>query len=167
MPLLPRSTLLPTFAILLNSRRFPQNICNGYGYPTEDTKVLLFWTPGPVKFWTCIYSDVESSLSLTSHVSRLWLSNIPWYFYICLYGKYHKFISFSKTTQWFWWNVAAIKLLWSTIYVIIFRLSFLRSGSRMGNIGRRNVHCWFVVCLNITIFSFFKEIMLKYDRENR
>ena len=45
---------------------------------------LLFWTPGPVPFRTCICSNVETSLWWTCHVSRLWISNIPRYFYFAL-----------------------------------------------------------------------------------
>ena len=42
---------------------------------------LLLRTPGPVPFETCMCSYVEIILSWTCHVSELWISNIPQYFY--------------------------------------------------------------------------------------
>ena len=42
---------------------------------------LLFRTSGPVPFGTCICSNVETIFSWTDHVCRLWISNIPQYFY--------------------------------------------------------------------------------------
>ena len=38
-------------------------------------------------FYTCMCSNVETSLSWTCHVSWLWISNIPMYFYFALYKK--------------------------------------------------------------------------------
>ena len=42
---------------------------------------LLLRTPGPVKFGTCICSNVETNFSWAGHVFRLNISNIPQYFY--------------------------------------------------------------------------------------
>ena len=51
---------------------------------------LLLRTPGPVPFWTCICSNVETIFSWTCRVLGPWISNIPCYFYFAsnMVGRY-------------------------------------------------------------------------------
>ena len=49
-----------------------------------DRGRLLLRTPSPVPFGTCICSYVETIFSWACHVSGLWISNIPRYFYFAL-----------------------------------------------------------------------------------
>ena len=61
--------LITEFDLLPNCERFPRNICNGCGMPTEDacsSEHLVL-----SHFGTCKYSNVETNLSWTCLVSGL------------------------------------------------------------------------------------------------
>ena len=61
--------LITEFEFLPNCARFPYNICNGCGMPTEDA-----YSSGHLvlsHFGTCMFSNVETNLSLTCLVSGL------------------------------------------------------------------------------------------------
>ena len=75
--------LITEFDLLPNCERFPWNICNGCGMPTEDA-----YSSGPVvlsHFGTCKRCNVETNTSWTCLVSGL--SNIHRYFCFCLMKK--------------------------------------------------------------------------------
>ena len=61
--------LITEFEFLPNCTRFPYNICNGCGMPTDDA-----YPSGHLvlsHFWTCMCSNVEINLSWTCFVSGL------------------------------------------------------------------------------------------------
>ena len=58
----------PYYRLLSNCVRFPQNICNGCGMPTEDA---YSWHLVLSHFGTCMCSNVETNLSWTCLVSGL------------------------------------------------------------------------------------------------
>ena len=69
---------IPEFDFLPNCVRFPLNICNECGMPTEDA-----YYSGHLAlshFGTCICSNVETNLSWTCLVSDFRVSHIPRYF---------------------------------------------------------------------------------------
>ena len=84
LPLLLIWTVLPNLTFNLIAR-FPYNICNGCGMPTEDA-----YSSGHLvlsHFGTCKCSNVETNVSLACLASGLLrVSNIPRYF-CCCFGK--------------------------------------------------------------------------------
>ena len=61
--------LITEFDFLPNCVRFPWNICNGCGMPTEDAYSSGHLVPS--HFGTCVCSNVETNLSWTCLVSGL------------------------------------------------------------------------------------------------
>ena len=61
--------LITKFDFLPNCARFPLNICNGCGMPTEDAYSSRHLVLS--HFWTCMCSNVETNLSWTCLVSGL------------------------------------------------------------------------------------------------
>ena len=63
--LLPNWTLIPILTLLPNFGGFHRTLQR---VRLANRGLLLFWTPGPVPFWTCICSNVETNLSWTCHI---------------------------------------------------------------------------------------------------
>ena len=79
---IPNCTLSPTF-----TSKFPnfESVYHLQRLWLVKRGHLHFRSHRPVSFVACMCSDVETGLSWMCHVSGLWISNIPWYFYFPVY----------------------------------------------------------------------------------
>ena len=63
-----------------NYEWFPWNICNGCGMPAGNAYPSRHQVPSP-HLWTCLRSNCWDQIHRACHVfTRLFTSNIPWYF---------------------------------------------------------------------------------------
>ena len=89
---------------LPNCERFPQNICNECGMPTEDA--YFSWHLAVSYFGTCKCSNVETNLSWTCLVSGFCVSNSPRYFCFA-FNNFQEL--FSHSFSWIFWVRAFVR----------------------------------------------------------
>ena len=98
--------LITEFNFLPNCERFPKNICNGCGMPTEDA-----YSSGHLvlsHFGTCKCSNVETNLSWTCLVSGLLSFEHPSVLLFLLGIDVYKAIT---------WNKTIILIIWQSKWV--------------------------------------------------
>ena len=67
---------------------------------------LLLRTPDPGQFRTWMFSNIQTSVSKTVHVSGLWISNISRYFYLTSYRVYREIFIRNKD-----WSIDLVPIL--------------------------------------------------------